>query len=88
MSNAGFETKDIYQTINDLLSSDDNWLGLNVSKNENVNMKEHGIIDPTKVTRTALENATSVAGTVLLTECVVVEEPAKEEAAPGLNGMF
>ena len=88
MSNAGFETKDIYQTINDLLSSDDNWLGLNVSKNKNVNMKEHGIIDPTKVTRTALENATSVAGTVLLTECVVVEEPAKEEAAPGLNGMF
>jgi chaperonin GroEL len=88
MSNAGFETKDVYQTINDLLSSDDNWLGLNVSKNENVNMKEHGIIDPTKVTRTALENATSVAGTVLLTECVVVEEPAKEEAAPGLNGMF
>jgi chaperonin GroEL len=88
MSNAGFETKDVYQTINDLLSSNDNWLGLNVSKNENVNMKEHGIIDPTKVTRTALENATSVAGTVLLTECVVVEEPAKEEAAPGLNGMF
>ena len=88
MSNAGFETKDVYQTINDLLSSDDNWLGLNVSKNENVNMKEHGIIDPTKVTRTALENATSVAGTVLLTECVVVEEPAKEEATPGLNGMF
>jgi len=88
MSNAGFETKDVYQTINDLLSSDDNWLGLNVSKNENVDMKEHGIIDPTKVTRTALENATSVAGTVLLTECVVVEEPAKDEATPGLNGMF
>ena len=88
MSNAGFETKDVYQTINDLLSSNDNWLGLNVSKNENVNMKEHGIIDPTKVTRTALENATSVAGTVLLTECVVVEEPAKDETTSGLNGMF
>ncbi len=88
MSNAGFETKDVYQTINDLLGSDDNWLGLNVSKNENVDMKEHGIIDPTKVTRTALENATSVAGTVLLTECVVVEEPTKDEASPGLNGMF
>ncbi len=88
MSNAGFETKDVYQTINDLLGSDDNWLGLNVSKNENVDMKEHGIIDPTKVTRTALENATSVAGTVLLTECVVVEEPTKDKASPGLNGMF
>ena len=88
MSNAGFETKDIYQTINNLLNGDDKWLGLNVSENENVNMKEYGIIDPTKVTRTALENATSVAGTVLLTECVVVEEPAKDEATPGLNGMF
>ena len=40
-------------------------------------MKEAGIIDPTKVTRTALENAAAVAGTVLLTECVVV--PIGEE---------
>ena len=51
-------------------------------------MRKAGIIDPTKVTRTALENASSVAGTVLLTECVVVEEPSKEEAAPNYNGMF
>ena len=38
-------------------------------------MKEAGIIDPAKVTRTALENAASVAGTILLTECTVVDEP-------------
>jgi chaperonin GroEL len=41
-------------------------------------MKEDGIIDPCKVTRTALENAAAVAGTVLLTECVVVPHPDKE----------
>ena len=46
-------------------------------------MKKEGIIDPTKVTRTALENAASVAGTVLLTECVVVEEN-QENAQPNM----
>ena len=43
-----------------------------------VNMKEAGIIDPTKVARTALQNAASVAGTVLLTECTVVDELSEE----------
>ena len=38
-------------------------------------MVEEGIIDPTKVTRTALENAVSVAGTMLVTECTVVDDP-------------
>jgi chaperonin GroEL len=38
-------------------------------------MKEAGIIDPLKVTRTALENAASVAGTVLLTECIIADDP-------------
>ena len=42
-------------------------------------MKEAGIIDPTKVTRTALQNAASVAGTILLTECTVVDEPEEEK---------
>jgi chaperonin GroEL len=54
-------------------------------------MKEAGIIDPAKVTRTALENAASVAGTVLLTECVVVDNPEdKKESDPmgGMGGMF
>jgi len=43
-----------------------------------VDMKESGIIDPAKVTRTALENAASVAGTILLTECTVVDEPKED----------
>jgi chaperonin GroEL len=53
-----------------------------------VNMKEAGIIDPSKVTRTALENAASVAGTILLTECVVVDEPKKDETSDHVNSMM
>ena len=45
-----------------------------IKENKIVNMKEAGITDPFKVTRTALENAASVAGTILLTECVVADE--------------
>ena len=56
-------------------SGNDTWAGYDIKKDEVVDMKEAGIIDPTKVTRVALENAASVAGTVLLTECIVVNEP-------------
>ena len=42
-----------------------------------VNMIEKGVIDPTKVTRTAIEKAVSVAATLLTTECMIVEEPAE-----------
>ena len=46
-------------------------------------MVEEGIIDPTKVTRTALENAVSVAGTMLITECTIVDDPEEgKEADP------
>ena len=51
-------------------------------------MKEAGIIDPAKVTRIALENAASVAGTILLTEAVVVDKPEEkkgEEVEPGAS---
>ena len=55
-------------------------------------MKEAGIIDPAKVTRTALENVASVAGTILLTECVVVDDPENKEdnsnPMMGMGGMF
>ena len=43
---------------------------------------ESGIIDPTKVTRTALQNAASIAGTILLTECTVVDEPQEDKQQP------
>ena len=68
-----------------------NWLGYDLKSGVVVSMKEAGIIDPAKVTRTALENAASVAGTVLLTECVVVDSPEdKKESDPmaGMGGMF
>jgi len=56
-------------------SGNNTWAGYNIKTDEVVDMKEAGIIDPTKVTRVALENAAAVAGTVLLTECIVVDEP-------------
>jgi chaperonin GroEL len=58
-------------------------LGYNIKTGEYVDFIEAGIIDPTKVTRTALENAVSVAGTMLITECTIVDDPkAKEEMDP------
>tara|TARA_R110002033_G_scaffold155587_1_gene191845 strand:+ start:298 stop:1920 length:1623 start_codon:yes stop_codon:yes gene_type:complete len=65
-------------------SGDDTWAGYNIKTDEIVDMKKSGIIDPTKVTRVALENAAAVAGTVLLTECIVVNEP-KEEKQPQMD---
>ena len=60
-------------------SGDNMWKGYNIKTDDVVNMKEAGIIDPTKVTRVALENAAAVAGTVLLTECIVVNEPEEDK---------
>ena len=68
-----------YQLID---SGNDVWAGYDLKQEKVVNMKEAGIIDPTKVTRTALENAASVAGTLLLTECVVVPQPEKKDPKP------
>ena len=56
--------------------------GYNARTNEYGDMIEMGIIDPTKVTRTAVENAVSIASMILMTECVIVDEPSKEEDAP------
>jgi chaperonin GroEL len=71
------------------------WHGYNLKTEIVENLRDAGIIDPTKVTRTAIESAASVAGTILLTECVVVDDPdSKDEADPmagmmnGMNGMM
>lgn len=53
--------------------------GYNARTNEYGDMIEMGIVDPTKVTRTAVENAVSIASMILMTECVIVDEPSKEE---------
>ena len=51
-------------------------------------MREIGVIDPAKVTRTALENAASVAGTILLTEAVVVDKPEEKKDDAGFGNMM
>ena len=66
-------------------SGNDTWAGYNIKTDTIEDMKKAGIIDPTKVTRTALENAAAVAGTVLLTECIVVDEPKEENSQPQMD---
>ena len=76
LMNAGWDEVDGRIMADNLIHTGDNtWTGFNIKTMKKVNMKEAGIIDPAKVTRTALENAASVAGTILLTECTVVDEP-------------
>ncbi|TWI10341.1 chaperonin GroEL [Aerolutibacter ruishenii] len=62
--------------------------GYNAANGEYVDMLEAGILDPTKVTRTALQNAASIAGLMITTEAMVAELPKKDEPAmPGAGGM-
>ena len=90
LSNAGYTDQESFGLINKLTGKD-NWKGYNITSDKMVNMKEAGIIDPTKVTRTAIENAASVAGTILLTECTVVDKPEdkkQDDMMGGMQGMF
>lgn len=57
-------------------------IGFNASTNEFVDMLAAGIVDPAKVTRSALQNAASIAGMVLTTECIVVDKPEPKDGAP------
>jgi chaperonin GroEL len=57
------------------------WFGFNIKTQSIVNMKEAGIIDPHLVTKTALKSASSIAGTILLTECIVVDKPGDKKEA-------
>lgn len=85
--NAGLEGSVI---VNKVRESKDG-IGFNAATNEYVDMVDNGILDPVKVTRTALLNATSVASTLLTTESVVadIKEPAPAGAAPqGQQGMM
>ena len=85
LTNAGYAPVDAQMTGRSLIEGKINtWNGYNIKTDKTVNMKKEGIIDPTKVTRTALENAAAVAGTVLLTECIVVDEP-KDDKQPQMD---
>jgi len=90
LSNAGHEVNDIRFASYGLNAADPNfWLGLDYKNLEMVNFKELGIIDPKKVTRIALENAASIAGTILTTESVVYEkkEDKNKETLNPMEGM-
>ena len=86
--NAGYEVVKAEMLAMNFKTSETNWEGYNLKTEETVNMKEAGIIDPAKVTRTALENAASVAGTILLTECVIVEDPDSKDEVDPMAGMM
>ena len=87
LSNAGVEQERIYQIMNNI-KNETSWMGYDLKSEEVVNMKEAGIIDPAKVTRTALENAASVAGTILLTECTIVDKPEDKNSTPDYGSMM
>jgi len=87
VENAGLEGSVIVQKIKE--GKDD--FGYNAQDDKYEHLYKAGVIDPTKVSRVALENAASIAGMFLSTECVVAEKPEKESAAPmgapGMGGM-
>ena len=81
--NAGLEGSVIVEKVREAKDS----IGFNALTEEYVDMMKTGIVDPTKVTRSALQNAASVAAMVLTTESLVADKPAPEPAAPMGGGM-
>ena len=77
--NAGWEEKDAAAKGTYELSNNEKWNGVDVDSGDIIDFKSKGIIDPTKVTRLALENASSIAGTVLLTECTLTQDKQSVE---------
>jgi len=87
LKNAGFDDDRIYSLITKLKDSSI-WEGYNLKEEVIVNMKKAGIIDPAKVSRVALENAASVAGTILLTEATIVDKPEENKTNNEYNPMM
>jgi chaperonin GroEL len=85
LSNAGYAESDMYPINMEIGKADNVWSGFNIKTETIVNMKEEGIIDPHKVTKNALLNASSIAGTILLTECTVVDKPEDKKADGGFD---
>jgi len=82
VANAGGEPSVV---VNEVLNGKGNY-GFNAANDTYGDMLEMGILDPTKVTRTALQNAASVASLLLTTEAMVAEAPKDESAAPAMPG--
>jgi len=86
VNNAGLEGSIVVQKVRGMKQNE----GFDASKDEYVDMLKAGIIDPTKVTRTALQNAASVASLMLTTEVMVTDLPEEKPAVgmpPGMGGM-
>ncbi len=88
VENAGYEGSVVVNKIKEGKGD----YGFNARTEKYENLFKAGVIDPTKVTRVALENAASIAGMMLTTECVIADKPKKEEAhgghgAPDMGGM-
>jgi chaperonin GroEL len=89
VANCGIEGSIVVQKVKE----GENDFGFNARTEKYENLLRAGVIDPTKVTRIALENAASIAGMLLTTECVIADKPKKEEphvhggGAPGMGGM-
>ena len=85
LQNAGYNNDDIGGIEEHIKEGGDTWSGYNPREEKYVDMFESGIIDPTKVTRLALENAASVAGTMLITEAVVYKKKDSKPQTPGID---
>ncbi len=81
-SNAGVEGSIVVQEVKKRKGNE----GYNVATNEYEDLVKAGVVDPKKVTRSALQNAASIAGLLLTTECLITELPEKEKPAPAGGG--
>ncbi len=82
-ANAGYEGSVV---VNGILNKKDKNYGFNAATGEYGDMMEWGIVDPAKVTRTALQNAASIGSLILMTEAVVAEKPEEKKAPAGPAG--
>lgn len=82
LENAGYPIKEITSIYSKIYSKKDIWKGFNPRVNKMVDMFDDGILDPTKVIRASIENAVGVAGMLLITEAVIVEEKSEKKEQP------
>jgi len=88
-TNGGYEGSVIVEKLN----NKEKGIGFDVSTGEFVDMVKAGIVDPAKVTRSALQNAASIGGMILTTECLVADKPEEKKDMPamppgGMGGMY
>ena len=85
LTNAGFVEEEVDLIADNVMTNENFWYGFNIKSDEYVDMFEEGIIDPAKVTRLALENAASVARTMLTTECIISNPVEKKQDEMDFN---